>query len=248
MIFKKKPKFKFYSSVPGVVEQYPILSTKEVRHLWIKKALEIYKKRTSNLSSYGPQCVSAAKCPGIKDLGNLGWTVTTWFDLIIETNGKNQFAWKVPATFPQSLQQITNYVKEPIKVIDLTHLENQVPVPPYSLDLLVKISMPWSVEIPKGWNLLMVPINYSDDTRFQCSSGILRSGNFVEVNPQIFWNVLYGQELIKAGTPLCQLIPIPDQSFDIEHHCLNITEEETARKNSFYFRKGCTFLRNPNVV
>jgi hypothetical protein len=242
--FKKSPTFKFYSHIPGVKEQYPVIPAKDYRPLWIKSVLEAYKNKTSKLSNYGPQFVGTGKCPGIIELGKLGWTVTTWFDVIISTSGRRNCSWKVPSTFPSSLP----HAKEPIKFIDMSADENRIPIPAHSSQLLIKMYMPWHVEIPKGWNLLMLPVNYSDDTRFQCSSGILKPGSYVEVNPQLFWNVTQGEELIAAGTPLCHLIPIPDESYSATAEVLEMTQEQTNNQQSFYYRKGCTFSRNPNVL
>jgi hypothetical protein len=243
--FKKPPVFKFYSHIPGVKEQYPIIPAKNHRPSWIKSVLEAYKNKTSKLSNHGPQFVGTGKCPGIIELGKIGWTVTTWFDVIITTSGRRNCAWKIPSTLPPSLP---GYSQEPIKFIDMSADENKIPIPDYSSQLLIKMYMPWHVEIPKGWNLLMLPVNYSDDTRFQCSSGILKPGSYVEVNPQIFWNVTQGEELIVAGTPLCHLIPIPDESYNATAELLEITEEQIKNRQSFYYRKGCTFARNPNVL
>ena len=49
--FKKTPTFKFYSHIPGVKEQYPIIPAKDYRPLWIKSVLETYKNKTSKLSN-----------------------------------------------------------------------------------------------------------------------------------------------------------------------------------------------------
>jgi len=243
-IFNSTPKFKFHSVIPGAKEMHPIIPSKMHSPSWVKSVIDAYKFKTSKLLNYGPQFAGTGKCPGIIELGKIGWIVTSWFDFIIKTDGKRQCLWSVPSTFPSCMP----HTGEPIKFIDMSLPEHKVPVPPHSMDLLVKLFMPWTVDIPKGWNLLMLPVNYADDTRFQCSTGILKPGSFVEVNPQLFWNVIHGEELVKAGTPLCQLIPIPDTSYKADFEMVDFDENQAKRKQSFYYRKGCTFARNPNVV
>ena len=43
---------------------------------------------------------------------------------------------------------------------------------------------------------------------FAAAHGILDPMQSHEINLQLFWNVLEGETLIRAGTPLAQYIPI----------------------------------------
>jgi hypothetical protein len=247
MYFFNKPKFKFYSSVPGVTEMFPIIPATANRPSWMKSAVDAYKQKTSTISNFGVQLSSVSKCPGIHELGKLGWIVTSWFDFIIEANNRETASWKVPSTLPGAISQAIP-PGDLIKFMNMGFPELSIPLPEYTSKLLVKITMPWVVDIPPGWNLLMIPTPYSGETRFQCSTGMLKSASLVEVNPQLFWNYTKGETLIKAGTPLCQLIPIPDSSFNANGECLEATAEIKKRQESFFYRKGCTFTRNPNVL
>lgn len=243
----KKPVFKFYSKIPGVTDMFPIAPSKSFHPGWVKSVIDAYKKKTSDVDTYGKnQLTSIAKCPGIIDLAKKGWIVRSWFDFIIQTAGPNNITWAVPPTFPPSVMG-ENFTTDPIRFMSLTEPELRIPLPPHTCNAVVKIATPWVVDIPEGWNLLMLPISYPDDTRFQCSTGILRPGPHVEVQPQVFWNVLNGKELVKAGTPLCQLIPIPDSAENIDFECLEYTDEMKTREKSFFYKKGLSFVRDPNV-
>jgi hypothetical protein len=243
----QKPVFKFYSRIPGVLDSFPIVPSKTIRPSWVRSVVDAYKKQTEDVSNYGNrQLTSIAKCPGIIDLAKQGWIVRSWFDFIIRTDGPSNIAWKVPPTFPPSVL-VDDFTTDPIRFMSLTDPELKIPLPPQTCHAIVKIATPWIVDIPKGWNLLMLPISYPDDTRFQCSTGILRPGLHVEVQPQVFWNVTQGEELVKAGTPLCQLIPIPETIEEAQFECLGYTEEMKARQKDFYYKKGFSFIRSQNV-
>jgi hypothetical protein len=248
MFFKKcPPKFKFYSFIPEITKEYPIIKSKEYRPNWIKSAIDAYKKKTSDVSQYGIQMTSASKCPGIIEVGKLGWIITSWFDFVIETSDDKNLQWKVPSTFPPSVGRFRSIIGDPIKYMELDLPELNIPVNDNTFKLLLKISMPWVVDIPKGWSLLMLPVNYSDDVRFKCSTGILKPGSFVQAHPQIFWYKTIGPQLVKAGTPLCQLIPIPDESYSAEYQVLTAGDEQWSAAESFFIRKGNKFIRDPNV-
>ena len=53
---------------------------------------------------------------------------------------------------------------------------------------------------------------YYDEDRFSVPTGIVDPSYSYEVNLQMFWHAVEpGEYLVKAGTPLCQWIPIPRQ-------------------------------------
>jgi hypothetical protein len=81
---------------------------------------------------------------------------------------------------------------------------------------LIKINLPWSVSIPAGWNLLIMPIPYSDNTDFTAVHGMLEPGDFYNLNAIIKCNSNNKQFTIPAGTPLMQIIPIKDNSPIVE--------------------------------
>lgn len=244
-IFSKTPKFKFYSSLPAVVTEYPIIPASLYKRKWVRTVSDAYKSIVGNINNFGKPFSGVSKCPGIISVCKTGWIVTSWFDFIIDTSedGKT-VGYRLPPTL---VEETTNkhpaFGKQLINFMNLSLPQMQIPKPPQSLDALIKISTPWAVEIPKGWSLLLCPVSYSDETRFTSSTGILRAGDR-EINPQLFWHQFNGTELVKAGTPLCQLIPIPDETVEFEFECLDYTPEQIKEQDRYFFEKACKFLRN----
>ena len=242
-MFSSTKKFKFYCSVPGVIENFPIIPAKSYRPLWVKSAIETYKNASKNINSTGLQLSGVIKCPGIADLSRVGWIMPAWFDFIIETKGKDQGRWIVNSNLPVVLDCVDGFNKDLITFIDMSNPLNQIPLSTNTYNGLIKVSSPWVVDIPKGWNLLIKPVSYSDDVRFESSCGLLKPGKHVEINPQLFWNVLYGKELVKAGTPLIHLVPIPDKAFSIGHECLQFDEKRKYNQLAYFYEKALSFIR-----
>jgi hypothetical protein len=240
---KSNPQFQFYSSVPGVKEQFPIIESKEYKRKWVAPVANSYKTITDDLNNYGKPFTGVAKCPGIFGVLHTGWIVTSWFDFIIETkdNGKS-VGYRVPPFLKDNLSSNSSFDRSLINIMNLELPQMKIPIPPQSLNLLIKISTPWHVEIPKGWNLLIVPVSYSDENRFTSSTGILRPGD-EEINPQLFWHQLNGVELIPAGTPLCQLIPVPDKTINFNFNCLDFTEKQTNDRAASLFKNSFGFVK-----
>ena len=244
-IFSKNLKFKFYSSLPAVTNEFPILPASSYKRKWVPPVAAAYKNIVGNINNFGKPFSGVVKCPGIFNFCKTGWIVTSWFDFIIDTvdDGKS-VGYRLPPTL---VEETTNkhpvFGKQLITFMNLSLSQMQVPKPPQSLDTLIKISTPWAVEIPKGWSLLLCPVGYSDEIRFTSSTGILRRGDR-EIKPQLFWHQFSGTELVKAGTPLCQLIPIPDDTVNFDFECLDYTPEQVKKQDHYFFEKACKFLRN----
>jgi len=53
------------------------------------------------------------------------------------------------------------------------------------------------------------PVHYTGESRFTTATGILDPFISCELNIAMYWHVLQGREILKAGTPILQIIPIP---------------------------------------
>jgi len=240
-IKKQKNSFKFYSSLPAVTKEFPIIESKSFKRNWIRPVAESYKSITSDIKNFGIPFSGAIKCPGIFSAMNTGWILTSWFDFIIETkNNGESCSFKIPP-FLKDEVKFSNYNQPLISFMNLNLPTMKIPVPNNSLDILIKITTPWAVEIPKGWNLLVLPVSYSDDVRFTASTGILKPGDR-EINPQLFWHQGDGTELVEAGTPLCQLIPIPDNQVNFDFDCLDYDENQKKEQARYSFKNVCRFI------
>lgn len=241
MIFTSKPKVKFYSSIPGVIENYPIIKASSYKRKWTYNAAEAFKETTKNLQNYQNTLTGVVKCPGVFDIMNSGWIVTAWCDFIIDVNRDyNTINWHVPPMM-QSVTSGDDFNKPIITFISTQNPAMSIPICGDDNHCLVKIHTPWTAEIPKGWSLLVLPVSYSDETRFKATEGILKPADHIEINPQLYWKVIHGTELVKAGTPLCQIIPVKDNDIDFE--CLDFSDEQRLNQKKMYFKRASTYVR-----
>ncbi len=238
----KTPKVKFYSSIPAVTNLFPIVPAKTVKRIWFKETAEFYKEIRADIRNFKHQFSGVAKCPGIINLLSEGWILTSWFDFIIDINQETKsFSYIVPPELESELKERNPEFGKPlIQFMNLNLPQMKIPIPDDVFPLLIKISTPWAAEIPKGWRLLFLPIPYPDDTDFVSSTGILSPGDR-EINPQIFWKTSAKTKIISAGTPLCQIIPIPDNSIDFE--CLDYDKKQIKKQDEYFYNKSFKFNR-----
>lgn len=207
--FRSTPTIEFRTSVEGLEEFYPILPAKHVPFPWVedsRKHAEKVKPSYGNIPQGG-----AHKCSGIHQLQSFGWVLTTWHDLYIETNGDGK-------TFSANFPAVINAKTVPVHPVG--HFEPELygglPTVKFAaptLQTIIKIHTPWTFLAPRGWGLLMLPMSYSSETRFTCATGVLNPKMTRSLNPVLYWHVLKGKTVIKAGTPLCYLLPIRVEGF-----------------------------------
>jgi len=75
----------------------------------------------------------------------------------------------------------------------------------------------WYIKIPKDYSALFVPPLNRPDPRFQCISGMvddtyMGNGDLEAINFPFFFNIPNYTGIIKAGTPLVQMILIKRDS------------------------------------
>lgn len=233
-------KIKFYCSLNEVLEQYPIVPSKEVRFDWFKKAGNSYKQEY-NKKYHIESIASTAKCPGIHNIFDNGYIMQTWFDFTIKPIDSKNFEFYIPKSLEEYLQN-TNFKSNLISWFDSNNPSFAVPIHENNLQTLIKIITPWTVEIPRGWELMIEPIPYPDQTDFTATSGILKSGNLFEINPIIIWHTMSRPVTIKAGSPICRLIPrkIENPKLDL----LNTNDYHKKRMMKWKYDIGHRFVRN----
>lgn len=226
-----KPKLKFYSEVPAINEQYPIYPAKDYKRKWIKDcavAYQKYKKIVDNRSSV----ITTAKCPGIRKITEAGYIVTTWCDFTIETFADKPFEYNVyyPTGMDRFLKEI-DYNKPIVSDFNMKDSPLRIPTG-NNFKRILKIWSPWTIDIPKGWSLMFLPIQYDDDPKFTALSGSV-SGLATDLNIHIMWHETNGRVHIPAGTPLCQLIPINNKKINPEFSVINKSIKEGILKKIF---------------
>lgn len=223
------------------MEKYPIIKAKEFKPQWIKDSASAYKSDL-NTKSKTSHVNGTIKCVGIHAILNRGFILRTWHDFTIRTGSDPyQFEYFIPEAITSYLQE-RNYNNQLISWFSGKDSTIRTPVPDGSLKTLIKLVMPWSVEIPKGWSLLIQPIPYPDEPAFSATHGILSRGDFYEINPILIWHKMNSETLIKAGTPICQMIPIRDEEIEFEN--LPYDEKTTKRALMWKFNVTHRFVRD----
>jgi len=215
-MFFKKPKIEFFSLMPDVAKVAPIQPANNFRPNWLVEATKEYSeiKRRDTFGKYPLQHTSM--CPGIYNLVKYGWVMTTWQDIIITTNGdKQSFSWK--SAVNQDQWPNGGKIGESVGWHPKEQLSDYQGGWEDSLNCILKIPTPWRCIVPKGYYLLESSMPYSDDQRFTTMPGFYsREYGVAQMNIQLKWHVLNGEELIKAGTPIAHYMLVPKDQFDIE--------------------------------
>jgi len=237
--FKKK--LQFYCKLPEVKEKYPIIKASSYKPQWFKDSSLAYKEQVKTNGMY--QHISGTiKCNGIRNIMNQGFILRSWFDLTIKTGASNnEFQFVIPPEILNYLGE-RNFNKPLISWFSGADSHVSVPVQTNSLQTLIKIVTPWSVKVPRGWSLIFIPIPYPDDPEFSATHGTLIGGDIFEINPILTWHKRPGDHFVPAGTPLCQMIPVKNESLDIE--MLDYDQKMIETELKWQFNIGHKFVRD----
>lgn len=195
----------FLSLYPHLEDAYPIFPAKDHHLPWVK---ESQARLASKNTVQHIMARNTHKCSGIMDFHHKGWVVPASHDFIIETNGDGE---SLKSYIPsEHLVRVLDGGK-PISSFSPTYYGGlpSSGLPQNTLKSVVKLSLPWIFRITEGWGLLMLPLEYMKEDRFTSATGILNPQIIQQINIVLYWHVLNGVGLVKAGTPLCRLIPVP---------------------------------------
>jgi hypothetical protein len=233
---KKKPFIRFYSLEPGVLEVFPIVPSSQLR-----------RKFTS--SPVIPGEPSSKFCPGIRKLVSTGWIVTAPADFLIKPSDDGvKFEWVEPWRFGSSAMTLrgTTYIADhgPNQVVPL--LDD----PSDTLKSVVKVQTPWRVEASDDIVLLQLPTTYNNESRFYSATGIFDPRYGYTVNVQLFWKKLDEETVIKAGTPLCQFIPMSRKHLASNFYDVIIddaTSDDINIEKAFVYASNCVIHSTDNL-
>jgi len=229
---------RFYSMEPGVPEIFPIRPSSEIKRKW----MEIQQDPDPD---NGPMYTK--NCPGIKKLVNTGWVITAPADFFILTNGNGiDFRWREARKFNRGTPSWENYIG--------FHNQHQTELvlddPSKTLKMAVKIDTPWRIAASDDMMLIQLPVTYNNESRFTAATGLFDPRFGHVVNIQLFWHVLEGETLIKAGTPLAQFIPVKRDFLNINNHDVTIdtaTSDDILTEKKFNYATSCTFIPHDNI-
>lgn len=231
-------KIQFFSTIDGMSDLYPIIPAKEYRPSWIADARAHYKSLAGK--AVDEKITHLYRCPGVFDIMSTGYIVPLPWDIAIETHGSDpkNFKWTIPSGALEDKlhnELIKGHMGPNVQFL---------PKRPYSLDTIIKFNTPWYVVAPKDVKFLVIPIPYTDNWQFESVHGILDPGYSAEVNVQVRWNLTHGKHIIKAGTPMCQLIPLTNEDFELEVRTATEKDKQWINKRDYFFNFGFLFKRN----
>lgn len=226
-------KIEFFSKVYGVADTYPILNAKDIIPNWVQEARMDYVKSDK-------RDLHIFKCPGIIDVLTAGFVVTAWHDTDIESTPD-----KMTITIPDvGLNELLDKRGNTTQLQTAQGVAKYLPKRPWSQKSIVKINTPWHVLAPRNVKFMFIPLPYTDQFLFESTIGILDPGISSEVNVQGYWNVDYGKHTIKAGTPLCQIIPLTEKQYSMVCRDMNNRDELWLKKRKFLDNFSFVLQRN----
>ena len=265
MIFKKKkPWVRFYSVDPGVAELQPWIPAAKLHRKWRTEALKnsaskekrcpvmrvtkLWERLSAELN--GDESIPelyehAVTCPALRDVMDSGYVLKCPADILIKTDGTGvNFQWMsqmrfctqtgpgkyVSAHIPQQTEGIRQLVDQQKDVLDWT----------------IKLELPWRVQAHPDLVFIQMPIPYWDEDRFTPPTGIVDPSYSYEINLQLFWHKIEeGEYLIKAGTPLCQWVPVHRSYLsnrNIDFHCETANEADFENNAIMEYQRHKSFM------
>ena len=212
--FKKtKSWVRFYSMDQNVSIMYPVVDNRLTDRDW-NNVGDISRNRPEQ----GKQTV--LNCPAIKQITSVGYVLRAPADFIIKTGPSIQhLSWETPFVFKRHSDKYTFSGSEyyiswhsPSQTEPLIPKEISNTDKPY-LHSAVKVETPWRVKASDDIVLLQLPVTYNNEARFTAAIGVLDPKYMHSVSVQLFWHVLEGETLVKAGTPLVQYVPVQRSLF-----------------------------------
>jgi hypothetical protein len=227
----RKTKIEFFSKVQGLTEAYPITTARQTLPSWVNLARADYQQNKSD--------IHIARCPGIIDILTTGFIVHAWHDIEIQAD-ETRVNMSMPSV---TLNDVLG--KDVMQVQRADSIAKFIPKRPWSNPNILKINTPWQIVAPKGVKFFMMPLPYNEHMMFECCQGILDPALSSDINLQGYWNAR-GSHLIKAGTPLAQLIPITEQQYD--HVIRDATEHDLAWLEKRKYFDNIGFILNKSKI
>jgi hypothetical protein len=247
---KNKSWVRFYSMDQNVAIMYPVVDNRLTDRDWNGIA-DVSRNRPEQ----GKQIV--LNCPAIKQITSVGYVLRAPADFVIKTGPDvEHLSWETPFLFKRHSDKYTfsnadYYVSwhspaqtEPLIPKEIPNTDKKY------LHSAVKVETPWRVKASDDILLLQLPVTYNNEARFSAAIGILDPKYMHAVSVQLFWHVLEGETLIKAGTPLVQYVPI--QRSLLEKNSLDFTVDtatdiEKELEEAYAFANHSRFPRSDSA-
>lgn len=219
-------KLKFWNENRTAVEKYPVVPAKKLIPNWFRDL--------SNVVEYYNNHPTIKTCPGIVNYLRTGFILRTWIDTIIETTQSY-----IKFLYPNN-DAPNNYLSTMDAMTfdkDLTEFKK------YSHPTVVKWTLGWYCQAPKGYNLLYTPTQYHPNLNFTTIVGITDTRIDEGLHVQVAWHPTDKSVFIPAGTPIAQIIPIKRE--ECEYDIVVGSNEDVTRRRIKAIRrneKTCSYF------
>jgi hypothetical protein len=222
-----EPKVEWITHTPGLVENYPIVPARQVLPEWFRSsdtkvgAGQVHgphqQAQAGSGTVVGPKTYSRdtkptiRHCPGVVDVLRSGYLLRAWTDIEVTT--------PAPATGTDRDVFQANTGMRPDEIGGRVNafgpaMNQRLPLHPGEYAFALKVDTPWTCKTPPGWSLLFDPVPFDEKRPFRVVPGITDSDAFHVINLIVMWSH-HGSYLIEAGTPLCWLLPVHRDGFNM---------------------------------
>lgn len=233
-----KPKVRFHCLSSAVNTLYPIIPSSKLNRNWISEEQKNYKERKSkcpfgkiNIASLRSSPIhSITKCPAIHSIMNQGLIVRAPADFYVHTNGDGSTILPQCMNVVPHIEYVVTHEEEVSSWLLDSSKDN-------TLNKILKINTPWRITTNDDDIIFLVTkVPFVNESRFTAVQAIMDPKIAFEVNIQLFWHVKEGDITVKAGTPLCQYIPISRSLLSsLSYICDDATEKDwNAEKEMIY--------------
>jgi hypothetical protein len=207
----------FYSDRPYIDQMGFIVENSKLNRSWVKKAKSDFDKKL--LINSQERIMSPHKCPGIHHITNIGYIIKCEREFAIETDHSDEYL-RIHSAEGGIIdtKNIDNFHKQQLEkegshfnFLKGDFLGNYVK-PKNAIKDVIKLKTSFNVHPTRDVIFLILPVPYSDDDRFISVSGILDPLLSSQINVMLWWLCKNSYEVVRVGTPLAQIIPIPRES------------------------------------
>jgi hypothetical protein len=230
-MFNKKEKIEFYSTNVYSLISHPIERIDLKEFSWFNKL----KAQMKNI----PVRQNTLKCPGIFEPFRQGFVLRSWYDftvlptkdeLIVEYPSRDIFVHTSESIDFHDPMMLTNYFLNGTIEGKKCHKK------------ILKINTSWFIKLPSGYQLMQTNLPLSEEHRFSAVTGIYDPLINNQITVPLFWHIESDDPvLIKAGTPLCLLMPIKTATHEVIVREASDIEYKWA---IFNHKRNNTFIRN----
>ena len=250
MFRKKKPKARFFSLLPAVHTLHPITKADKLDRTWTKAERDDYRDRLSRcpvgkiLENNTPQYPnSIGRCPAINSIMRTGYIVYAPADFKVHTNGDGHTILFTTTPFQLPTAPYVTLHEDNVSKWLMDSTKDT------TIDQVIKINTPWRVQADDDVLFLQTKVPFVNETRFSAISGILDPRTAYEINVQLFWHVLKGDETVRAGTPLCCFVPISRRMLEDLDVSVDVADQKDFQlEQEFLFTAYNEFPENVNVT